>query len=213
MSTIEFTERQKKIIELVKQYQPITSENIARKLHLTRATLRSDLAILSMVGMLEARPKVGYFYTGRSIASFIGDYMRKIMVDEVKSKPVVVSEETTIYDAIVQLFLEDVGTIYVQNDDKYLSGVVSRKDFLKTAIGNQDIHKIPIGMIMTRMPNIALVTEDESIYDAALKLINHEIDSLPVVEKVVDENNRDQYKITGKISKTNITKLFVHFGD
>ena len=68
-------------------------------------------------------------------------------------------------------------------------------------------------MIMTRMPNIALVTEDESIYDAALKLINHEIDSLPVVEKVVDENNRDQYKITGKISKTNITKLFVHFGD
>ena len=51
--------------------------------------------------------------------------MRKIMVDEVKSKPVVVSEETTIYDAIVQLFLEDVGTIYVQNDDKYLSGVVS----------------------------------------------------------------------------------------
>ena len=68
MSTIEFTERQKKIIELVKQYQPITSENIARKLHLTRATLRSDLAILSMVGMLEARPKVGYFYTGRSIA-------------------------------------------------------------------------------------------------------------------------------------------------
>ena len=154
------------------------------------ATLRSDLAILSMVGMLEARPKVGYFYTGRSIASFIGDYMRKIMVDEVKSKPVVVSEETTIYDAIVQLFLEDVGTIYVQNDDKYLSGVVSRKDFLKTAIGNQDIHKMPIGMIMTRMPNIALVTEDESIYDAALKLINHEIDSLPVVEKVVDENNR-----------------------
>lgn len=213
VSTIEFSDRQKKIIELVKKYQPITSEQIADKLSLTRATLRSDLAILTMVGMLEARPKVGYFYTGKSVASFIGDYMRKIKVDEVKSQPVIVSEETTIYDAIVNLFLEDVGTIYVQNEEKYLSGVVSRKDFLKIAIGNQDIHKMPVGMIMTRMPNITFVNGNDSIYDAALKIINHEIDSLPVVEKIVDAQNKEQYKITGKISKTNITKMFVQFGD
>lgn len=212
MSAIEFSERQKKIIEIVKKNQPITSEKIAEKLNLTRATLRTDLALLTMIGIFEARPKVGYFYSGKSLFSFIGSYMKKIKVDDVKSLPVIVSEETTVYDAIVTLFLEDVGTIFIKNNENYLSGVVSRKDFLKTAIGNQDIHKMPVGMIMTRMPNVAFVYGEDSIYDAAVKIIDHEIDSLPVVEKNVDENNKIQYKIIGKISKTNITKKFVQFG-
>lgn len=212
MSAIEFSERQKKIIEIVKKNQPITSEHIAEKLSLTRATLRTDLALLTMIGIFEAKPKVGYFYSGKSLFSFIGSYMKKIKVNDVKSMPVIVSEETTIYDAIVTLFLEDVGTIYIQNHENYLSGVVSRKDFLKTAIGNQDIYKMPVGMIMTRMPNVAFIYADDSIYDAAVKIIDHEIDSLPVVEKQFDENNKVQYKIIGKISKTNITKKFVQFG-
>ncbi len=212
MSAIEFSDRQRKIIEIVKKNQPITSEHIAEKLNLTRATLRTDLALLTMIGIFEARPKVGYFYSGKSLFSFIGSYMKKIKVDDVKSMPVIVSEETTIYDAIVTLFLEDVGTIFIENQEKYLSGVVSRKDFLKTAIGNQDIYKMPVGMIMTRMPNVAFIFPDDSIYDAAVKIIDHEIDSLPVVEKKIDEDNKVQYKIIGKISKTNITKKFVQFG-
>jgi CBS domain-containing protein len=212
VSAIEFSDRQRKIIEIVKKNQPITSEHIAEKLNLTRATLRTDLALLTMIGIFEARPKVGYFYSGKSLFSFIGSYMKKIKVDDVKSMPVIVSEETTIYDAIVTLFLEDVGTIFIENQEKYLSGVVSRKDFLKTAIGNQDIYKMPVGMIMTRMPNVAFIFPDDSIYDAAVKIIDHEIDSLPVVEKKIDEDNKVQYKIIGKISKTNITKKFVQFG-
>lgn len=138
--------------------------------------------------------------------------MKKIKVDDVKSLPIIVSEETTIYDAIVTLFLEDVGTVFIKNQKDYLSGVVSRKDFLKTAIGNQDIYKMPVGMIMTRMPNVSFVYAEDSIYDAAVKIIKHEIDSLPVVEKKVDENQKEQYKIIGKVSKTNITKKFVQFG-
>lgn len=212
MRSIEFSRRQKKIIEIVKKSQPITGEHIAGKLDLTRATLRTDLALLTMTGVLEARPKVGYFYSGKSLFSFIGNYMKKIKVDDVKSLPVIASEETTVYNAIVTLFLEDVGTIFIQNQGNYLSGVVSRKDFLKTAIGNQDIHKMPVGIIMTRMPNVAFVYADDSIYDAAVKIIDHEIDSLPVVEKELDRNNKAQYKIIGKISKTNITKKFVQFG-
>jgi len=212
VSTIEFSERQKKIVQMVKKNQPITSEQIAENLHLTRATLRADLALLTMVGILDARPKVGYFYSGNSIQTFIGDYIHKIKVEDVKSFPVIVSEETTIYDAIVTLFLEDVGTLFVQNRDKYLSGVVSRKDLLKIVVGNQDIHKIPVGMIMTRMPNIVFVYGEDSIYDAAVEIMKHEIDSVPVVELVKDENGEEQYKITGRISKTNITKVFVEIG-
>ena len=33
-----------------------------------------------------------------------------------------------------------------------------------------------------------------------------------MVEEVVDEDGKIQYIITGKISKTNITKKFVQFG-
>lgn len=209
MSIIELSQRQKEIIEMVKINQPITSEQIAENLNLTRATLRSDLALLTMIGILDARPKVGYFYSGNSIHSFIGSYIQKIKVDDVKSLPIIVSEETSVYDAIVTLFLEDVGTLFVQNQEKFLSGVASRKDFLKIVVGNQDIHKMPVGMIMTRMPNITFVYGEDSIYDAAIKIMNHEIDSLPVVEQVVDKNKEEQYKIIGKISKTNITKVFV----
>ena len=53
-------------MQIVKDQGPITGEHIAEQLHLTRATLRPDLAILTMAGFLEARPRVGYFYSGKS---------------------------------------------------------------------------------------------------------------------------------------------------
>ena len=69
--------RQLKIIQdIVKENEPITSESIASILNVTRATLRSDLAILTMTGILDARPKVGYFYSGISGASLVGNKIK-----------------------------------------------------------------------------------------------------------------------------------------
>ncbi len=73
MISIQLTERQEKIINIVKYNQPVTGENIAKELGLTRSTLRPDLAILTMSGILDARPKVGYFYTGKTAFSFISE--------------------------------------------------------------------------------------------------------------------------------------------
>jgi DeoR family transcriptional regulator, catabolite repression regulator len=171
--------------------------------------LRPDLAILTMAGILDARPKVGYFHTGKTDLSYISDKIKSIKVSEVKSIPIVVDESVSLYDALVSLFLEDVGSIYVTNNG-ILSGIVSRKDFLKSVMGGIDLNKVPIGMIMTRMPNLIYVEEDDSILDAAIKLIDHEIDSLPVVEEV-DLDGKD-YKVTGRITKTTITRLFVELG-
>ncbi len=210
--SIQLSERQEKIIDIVKYNQPITSENIAKKLKLTRATLRPDLAILTMSGILDARPKVGYFYTGKTTLSFISEKIKEIKVAERKSVPVVVDEESSIYDAIVTMFLEDVGTIYVTSNG-YLSGVVSRKDFLKNAIGGLDLYKTPVGVIMTRMPNIVVTTPDEMVLEAAIKLIEHEIDSIPVVETVLTDKGEKAYKIVGRITKTTITRLFVDLGN
>lgn len=65
MSPIELNKRQDVILQIVKENGPITGEHIAERLGLTRATLRPDLAILTMAGFLDARPRVGYFYAGK----------------------------------------------------------------------------------------------------------------------------------------------------
>ncbi|WDV48247.1 helix-turn-helix transcriptional regulator [Clostridiaceae bacterium M8S5] len=207
---MQFSTRQNKIIEIVKEKQPISSEQIASMLKVTRATLRADLSVLTMMGMLDARPKVGYFFTGQSINTIFANQIKDIKVKSFVSTPVVVDEETSIYNAIVTLFLEDVGTIFVTSKG-YLVGVVSRKDFLKSVIGNSDTNKVPVGLIMTRMPNIVMAYPEETMYDVAVKIINHQVDSLPVVKKEESEG-KIHYKVIGRISKTNITSLFVDLG-
>jgi CBS domain-containing protein len=199
------------IVDIVKKHEPITSEQIADKLNLTRSALRPDLAVLTMIGILEARPRVGYFFTGKVPKNLISERISDIKVDKIKSVPSVIKEDTSVYDAIVTLFLTDVGTIFITGNDGNLAGLVSRKDLLKTAIGNADIHKMPIGIVMTRMPNIITVTPEESAYDAARKIVDHQVDALPVV-KVIVEGNQEKYKVVGKVTKTTITKLFVELG-
>ena len=166
-----------------------------------------------MTGTLDARPKVGYVYLGRKTNGDVLENLLKIRADDVMSKPVTVNENTMVYDAIVYLFLNDVGTLFVENND-VLVGAVSRKDFLKIAIGGTDIHKVPVGVIMTRMPNIICGSRDDSAIILAKKIIEHEIESIPIVEKVkIDDGYREVIKIVGKMSKTNITKLFAGLGE
>jgi len=208
---VELTGRQEMILEIVKKEGPITSEQIAEKLSLTRATLRPDLAILTMAGFLEARPRVGYFYSGKTSDRLIAEKLERIKVGEINSFPIVVRENSSVYDGIVTMFIEDVGTLFVVNEAGYLAGVVSRKDFLKTTLGGKDIQQLPVSVVMTRMPNIITITPGDSILDAAKKIITHEVDALPVVRRV--EDDPEQLKVVGRLSKTNITRVFVELGE
>ena len=63
---------------------------------------------------------------------------------------------------------------------------------------------------MTRTPNVITASKDEEILLVVKKIIEHEVDSLPVVEASDDES---KLKIVGRISKTNITKLFLEMLD
>jgi len=208
---MKLSDRQEEIIKLVRQGQPVTSEALADKLGVTRAALRADLAILTMIGTLDARPKVGYVCSDKPKRNLLLDYISEIKVSEIMSKPAVINENDMVYDAIVYLFLNDVGTVFVENNGN-LVGAVSRKDFLKISIGGTDIHKVPVGIIMTRMPNIICGRVDDSAYEMASRIIDHEIDSIPIVETLKTDGDKEQYKIIGKVSKTNITKLFVKMG-
>ncbi|MDN6261494.1 MAG: HTH domain-containing protein, partial [Staphylococcus simulans] len=107
---MELSSRQSEIIEIVKQNGPITGEKIAEQLSLTRATLRPDLAILTMSGFLEARPRVGYFYSGKSTNQLLTEKLRQYVVKDYQSLPIVLKGDTSVYEAICTIFLEDVST-------------------------------------------------------------------------------------------------------
>ena len=211
MTIIQLNPRQLKIIDIVKENEPITSEHIASILNVTRATLRSDLAILTMTGILDARPKVGYFYSGINGSSLVGNNIKDKKVKDIMSMPVVIKQDINIYESIVTMFLSDVGSIFIIDDNENLCGIVSRKDLLKATIGGADINKIPVGMIMTRTPNVVTANKEDDIILATKKIIEHEVDSVPVVE--ANEDDENHVKVIGRLSKTNITKLFLELTD
>lgn len=211
MKIISLSNRQKQIAEIVRLDGPITGEHIAERLNVTRAALRSDLAILVMGGILDARPKVGYFYTGKNTLGMLMEEISAIEVKDLQSVPVAITHDKSAYEAIVTMFLEDVGTVFVLDESGYLTGVVSRKDLLKAAIDNSDLCDIPVVMVMTPISKIIVSSPDEPAAAAARRLIDNEIDCLPVV-KTVDESKR-QYKVVGRITKTNFTRLLVDLAE
>ncbi len=206
---INLTDRQEKILSIVKNHGPITGESIAEQLKVTRATLRPDLAVLTMSGFLEAKPRVGYSYRTGGVENRIKRILNQYLVKDIQTLPAIVKETCNIYDAIVTLFTEDTGSIFVVNAENYLVGIVSRKDFIKTTLGNVDIHKVPVSVIMTRMPNIVTITMEETVVDAIRKVVEHEVDSLPVVKTFSDETGEEKLEVVGKISKTTLTRLFL----
>lgn len=192
------TERQKEIIDIVKKYQPITGKEIGERLYLTRSALRTDFSILTGMKILESKPKIGYSYIEKKDSEKVKDIM---------GPSITVDTNLSVYETILNIFSKDVGTIFI-TDEGSLVGVVSRKDLLKIAIGRTDIEKIPINIIMTRMPNIIYAEENESILESVKKLIKHQIDSLPVV-RIEEKGGKKIYHTVGRLTKTNITKLFM----
>lgn len=176
---------------------------------MTRATLRPDLAILTMTGFLEARPRVGYFYSGKSGNQLFKEHIRSLRVQDYKSRPVVVQEKTSVYDAICTMFLEDVGTLFVVKGQSRLNGVISRKDLLKAAMGNRDLSVVPVGVVMTRMPNIVTCQIEDTLFYAASQMMRHQVDALPVVRSLEE----GEVEIVGRITKTTLVRAFVELGE
>ncbi len=209
VNRIELNERQGKILEIVKEHGPITGESIAELLDVTRAALRPDLAVLTMSGYLEAKPRVGYTYKADGVDNKIKKILNQYRVKDIMSMAVVVKEKCSIYDAIVTLFVEDTGSIFVLDNEGFLAGIVSRKDLLKTTLGQADIHKMPVSVIMTRMPNVITATVDDTVVEVVKKIVEHEVDSLPVVKCFIGANNEEKCEVVGRMTKTNIARLFL----
>ncbi|MDO5724795.1 MAG: CBS domain-containing protein [Tissierellia bacterium] len=205
---VNLTDRQEQIISIVKKRDFITGEDISSILKTKRSAIRSDLTLLTMIEILGVESNKGYFYQGLDKRILLAESIKSYKVKDIMSLPIVISEHLSIYDAIATLFLENVGTIYVLRDE-LLCGVVSRKDLLKCTLDGLDLQNTPVKDIMLRMPNIKYVFSDMTVYECAKEIVDSQIDSLPVVKETKFKN---KFKVIGRITKTNITKLFVEFG-
>lgn len=204
---VKLSKRQEQIAQIVREEGPVTGSAIAEHLEVTRSALRSDLSVLTMLGVLDARPNVGYYYVGLSKETQTAERLKSFLVSDVLSQAVVVNGDTSLYDTIVTIFTEDVGTILVC-DDSYLVGVVSRKDLLRASMGQTDSHTMPISMIMTPVSKVITVEPTDTLVEAAQKMIYYEVDCLPVVVRE-DVENKKRLKVVGRVSKTTVAKVFL----
>ncbi|MGL5088917.1 MAG: helix-turn-helix transcriptional regulator [Cetobacterium sp.] len=199
---MQLTERQKEIVEIIKKHGPITGDEIAKMIYITRSALRTDFSILKKMSIIKSKQKVGYTYN----QAFI-DSNNKTLVKHIMSAPITIDESYSVYKTVLLMFEKDIGTIFITKEGN-LAGIVSRKDLLRIAIGKRDIEHIPINLIMTRMPNLVFSVEDETIEDSIKKIIEHQIDSLPVV-RITEKNGKEIYKVVGRFTKTNASRLLL----
>ena len=190
---MDLTERQKKILIMLKEKSLLSGDEIAQNLNITKSALRTDFSILTTLKLITSKQNKGYSYN---------DKCTTIKVRDCMSPQNSIDIRTSVYDAIIHLFNYDLGTLVVVENEK-LVGIISRKDLLKAALNKKNIEKTPVSMIMTRMPNIVHCFEDDNIKEAIEKLIKHEIDSLPVLRK-----EKGKLSLVGRFTKTNVTKLF-----
>lgn len=175
-------------------------------LGLSRPTIRSDLSLLVMLHLLDAKPKVGYFLGSSSTSSpWSQRRLNDVKVKAYQAMPVVIRETASVSDAVVTLFLENVGSLIVTDPGGALVGVVSRKDLLKVTLGNATASSMPVSLVMTRQPNIITVSPDDSVIEAARLMLHHEVDSLPIVQRT-DEGTDE---VVGRITKTTMTKILL----
>ena len=204
---MKLSQRQEQIAHIVREEGPVTGDAIAKYLDVTRSALRTNLSVLTMFGVMDASPNVGYYYVGLSTETQVSETLNSFTVQDVLSQAVVVTPETSLYDTIVTLFTEDVGTILVC-EDSYLLGVVSRKDLLRASMGQNNSNTMPISMIMTPVSKVIFVEPADTLVEAAQKMIDYEVDCLPVVI-IEAEAKKKRYKVVGRVSKTTVTKTYL----
>lgn len=202
MAVTQLTQRQNKMIQLLKEESPMTGETLATKLNISLATIRADLRLLTTIGILDARPKVGYAYQGENLLQMDSQKFFQTTIAAILLPPTEIKLTTSMEEAVTKLFLADVGSLYVLDDDGALVGLISRKDLLRASFTNRDT-TLPASIVMTRMPNVITVTADTSIIAASKLLLKHNVDSLPVVQNAGDTH------VIGKITKNRIFKYLI----
>jgi CBS domain-containing protein len=107
--------------------------------------------------------------------------MPKTTVKEVMNPQVVVAKpEATVKEAAQIMSQFRIGCLLVMENDKVV-GIVTESDIIgKVVAVNKDPERLRLQDIMSK--NIISTTPDESIEDAAEKMVEHKIKRLPVLD-------------------------------
>ena len=177
---------------------------------MTRSALRGDLAVLLSGQILSARRHLGYYYVGGG-EDPVQEKLASLCIRDYMSEPIVVRADSDVDSAIYRLFTEDIGTLFVGTPEDVI-GVVSRKDLIKSAMGRDDLSKMPISMVMTPRTKIVYAGPEDTVLSAAEKLLRYEVDCLPI-GTVHTDDGEERFSVVGRLSKTNIVKIFVALGE
>ena len=89
------TERQHRILEIIKKKSPISGDEIAELLSLSKSALRTDFSILTKLNLVISKQNKGYIFNNKCTLLEVKNYMSPQNSIDIK---------TTVYDAIIHLF-------------------------------------------------------------------------------------------------------------
>ena len=122
--------------------------------------------------------------------------MEDIFVGRLMSSDVVtVTADTPVEDAAEKLMAENIGSVVVVDADGLLRGILTSTDFVQIVAEKQPKDNTAVREYMTT--DVITVTAQDSIRDAADRLITYNIHHLPVVDK--DDH------VIGMLSTTDLT--------
>jgi len=122
--------------------------------------------------------------------------MEDIFVGRIMSSGcITVAPETPIETAAETLLERNIGSLVVVDDDNELEGILTSTDFVRVVRDNDPSDETTVGEHMT--DQVVAVTAQDSVRDAADKLITYDIHHLPVVD--------DEEGVIGMLSTTDLT--------
>lgn len=127
------------------------------------------------------------------------EFVRRVKRHEsfIVEHPICISPQATIIEADRKMNQENIGGLMVVDEENHLLGIVTTRDILlapdRTA---------PVLSVMTPQKSVVVASTDEPFEEARLKLHQHRIEKLPVVDA---ENH-----VVGLITAQDVIKLQQH---
>ena len=122
--------------------------------------------------------------------------MEDIFVARLMSSGVIsVNPDTLVEDAADTLLDKQIGSLVVVNEDNHIAGILTSTDFVRIVRDSKPKAKTTVERYMT--DQVVTVGAQDSIRDAADKMITYNIHHLPVVD--------DEEGVIGMLSTTDLT--------
>ena len=106
-----------------------------------------------------------------------------------------VGPDTLVEDAAHVMLENDIGSVVVVDDDNALEGLLTSTDFVEIVAGQKPKDRTPVRKYMST--DVVTTTAQESIQDAADRMLEHGFHHLPVVD--------DTEGVIGMVSTTDLT--------